>query len=177
MLDRLFSLPEYKKARSISVFLSMPSGEISTQEIVHRAFSEGKKIFIPYTYKLSAPREFWPSSVMDMVKLHSLDDYQSLQPDKWEIPSPDSKSIQSRPNSFGGMGRSDGESTEEPTDSELDLIVMPGLAFDRHLERLGHGRGYYDFFLQRCLWHTQKAHIRMPFLGLLFLHLVRLKLI
>ena len=33
----------------------------------------------------------------------------------------------------------------------LDLIFMPGLGFDKHGNRLGRGRGYYDAYLRRCL--------------------------
>lgn len=37
----------------------------------------------------------------------------------------------------------------------LDLIFMPGLGFDKHGNRLGRGKGYYDTYLKRCLQHQE----------------------
>lgn len=153
-------MPEYQAARRISVYLSMPSGEISTTGIVRDALAQGKKVFIPYTFKLTSPDEGQPDSIMDMVELYSINDFESLQPDKWGIPTPDKDSISSRANCFGGTGVTNGEPPTSSTKEGLDLIVMPGMAFDAQFGRLGHGKGFYDYFLSRC---HQSA--RMPFRG------------
>ena len=154
----LLAMPEYKAARRISVYLSMPTGEINTSNIVRDALDQGKKVFIPYTYNLDEPVDGQPKSIMDMVELSSMKDFESLEADKWGIPTPSKDSISSRANCFGTAGITNGK-TEQITHG-LDLIVMPGMAFDSSFARLGHGKGFYDFFLSRC--HQAS---RMPFRG------------
>ena len=45
----------------------------------------------------------------------------------------------------------------------IDLIVVPGVAFDRHGHRLGRGGGFYDRFLSHpALHHTCKVGICFP---------------
>ncbi len=39
------------------------------------------------------------------------------------------------------------ETSEEVTDNDIQLVLVPGLAFDQHGGRLGYGGGYYDRFL------------------------------
>jgi 5-formyltetrahydrofolate cyclo-ligase len=162
-VKRLLATPEYKAAKRISVYLSMPSGEISTSRIVHDALKQSKRVFIPYTYKPAAPREGQPKSIMDMVELTSVADYEGLQRDSWGIPTPAQDSIAARANSFGGTGLTEGEVKAQDGDGGLDLIIMPGMAFDSSFGRLGHGKGFYDYFLHRC--HQSS---RMPFRGKTF---------
>jgi 5-formyltetrahydrofolate cyclo-ligase len=138
----------------------MPSGEIATSGIVRDALAQGKRVFIPYTYNLSEPQEGQPKSIMDMVELKSDEDFATLKPDKWGIPTPAHDSIPARANSFGHEGTTNGKTVDAKDGSGLDLVVMPGMAFDANFGRLGHGKGFYDYFLRRC--HDSS---RMPFCG------------
>lgn len=118
----------------------MPVGELSTTGIVRDALQRGKRVYIPYIHTHNK------TSVMDMLALESMTEFESLQPDKWGIPSLQSTQADGRPDCFT---------------TGLDLVVMPGMAFDRDFRRLGHGKGYYDHFLTRY----SKWSNKMPFLG------------
>lgn len=144
--------------------MSMPGREISTGEIVDDALRSGKEVFIPFIYKTPTDESHKVrKEVMDMLQLRSLEDRNSLKADKWGIPSIGSDTVDGRLNCFGGMGVTDGAMPEDRGDS-LDVIVMPGLAFDLDLSRLGHGKAYYDTFLERCCYGGRKK----PFLGISF---------
>ncbi|KAK3899575.1 hypothetical protein C8A05DRAFT_18008 [Staphylotrichum tortipilum] len=150
----LQSLPAYASARRVSVFLSMPTGEVQTAAVVRHALAAGKEVFIPYLHKNPVKTAGLPARVMDMVRLRDVADYEALQPDKWGIPSVDPGTVPQRERVLG-----DGEGGEGGGKG-LDLILIPGVAFDAHpdnsgaIRRLGHGKGFYDYFLFR---HAQKA--------------------
>jgi 5-formyltetrahydrofolate cyclo-ligase len=160
----LFGLPQYQHARRISVYLSMPGGEISTAAIVNDALKSGKQVFIPLYYKRQTARDGEPSSIMDMLELQSLQDYETLQPDKWGIPTPSEEYVSQTKNAFGGLGKSEGEISGHGAGG-LELIILPGMAFDQKLGRLGHGMGFYDHFLTRMSRFADERSKEMPYLG------------
>jgi 5-formyltetrahydrofolate cyclo-ligase len=138
----LKSFKPYQDSKRIGIYLSMPTGEIQTDSIVRHALEMGKQVFVPYIYKLENPHENTPKSVMEMLELHSLSDYVAMKSDSWGIPSITADTAEERQGILKGNGQ------------HLDLILMPGMAFALDQEsgcvrRLGHGRGYYDYFLHR----------------------------
>lgn len=167
----------------------MSKGELMTKAIVEDALAKNKQIFVPYIYKV--PQKLGndrPRKLMDMASLHSNKDYKNIEGhrDAWGIPSVEEKSLSDRQkilddkeNLVWGIRRhqTDPESAEERvglSKSDLDLIVMPGVAFDRRCERLGHGKGFYDLFLQRYYdskvpaatsGNPSQQRKGMPFLG------------
>lgn len=143
----------------------MPTDEILTRAIVLDALREGKRVFVPYILPTTSINTHESKSVMTMVSIQSKEDYESLRPDAWGIPTPDETTIERR-EVIGGFHEIDpDEDHNEISSKGLDLVVMPGLAFDKRLKRLGHGKGYYDFFLQKLQQVTSPVGIDMPFLG------------
>lgn len=163
----LLTLPEYKEANRLSIYLSMAKGEIFTRTIILDALREGKRVFVPYIHATTSSTTHESKPVMTMVSLESKEDYESLRPDAWGIPTPGEATIDQREIIGGNQDRYlDVTKRERSSENSLDLIVMPGLAFDKRLARLGHGKGYYDFFLQKLHQDViSSAEIDMPFLG------------
>lgn len=46
---------------------------------------------------------------------------------------------------------------------DIDLVVVPGVAFDKQGRRLGRGKGYYDRFLKKLSPHTTSIGLAFDF--------------
>jgi len=154
----LLSWPKYEAAQRISVYLSMPTSELSTTQIVHHALGAGKQVFVPYLYAATerdVGRDgYRPKRCMDMVKLHDLRDFEGLERDTWGIPTVGEEGLELRERILFDRVEKDGDVKEEV--EGLDLMLLPGVAFQEvggeaagGVRRLGHGMGFYDFFLRR----------------------------
>ncbi|XP_012222155.1 5-formyltetrahydrofolate cyclo-ligase isoform X2 [Linepithema humile] len=130
---KLCALKQYQESKRVSLYLSTKD-EIDTVPILKHIFDMGKEAFVPQ----------YRGKNMEMVKLKSIEDYETLPLTKWNIKQPNI--VDCRENALETDG--------------LDLIILPGVAFTRNGKRLGHGMGYYDKYLKRCF---QKQNTR-PYL-------------
>ncbi|KAF7561711.1 hypothetical protein G7046_g2433 [Stylonectria norvegica] len=157
IFETLKEFKPYREASRISIYLSMPSGEIQTDAIVRHALADGKEVFVPYLHRSPLETPGTPARVMDMVHLENLQDYESLKLDGWGIPSIDPASVHQRQRILGGP---DAHHSQQAT---LDFMLMPGVAFDideaGSVRRLGHGKGFYDFFLNRYLSKLETKNV------------------
>lgn len=116
---RLLQLPELLRARTVMTYVSVGS-EVATRDLVPQLLSLEKVVLIPYCQGLD-------------LRLFRLKSLEELVPGTLGIPEP--------PPDL----RNDVQRQGRP--EEIDLALIPGLAFDRHGNRLGQGKGYYDRFL------------------------------
>ncbi|KAJ3374375.1 hypothetical protein GGF31_007895 [Allomyces arbusculus] len=118
----LLALPAWRAAHHVAIFLSM-GHEVDTAPLVQAAFDQGKRVYVPVI----------TGQAMAMVQLRDQTDYATLPKDAWGIPTP------SDPENRVHAGLGENEAL-------LDLVVTPGVAFDRTGRRIGYGKGYFDRF-------------------------------
>jgi len=118
---KLFSLKEFKTAQCVMFYVSKYY-EIDTHQMIDETIAMGKKVVVPITLK--EEKILRPSELKDRDK--------ELVKGHYGIHQPHEKHIRPVPL------------------EEVDLMVVPGLAFDKNGHRLGHGGGYYDRFLEKA---------------------------
>jgi 5-formyltetrahydrofolate cyclo-ligase len=105
--------------QSKNIFIYVGFGsEINTSKYIDEFLAEGKNIFVP--------RIDMKNKVMDAVKINSLDE---LKRNHFGILEPD-------------------ENGQVIHKNLLDLIIVPGVAFDFSGGRIGYGGGYYDKYME-----------------------------
>ena len=122
----LMQLPEYQAARTILWYLDCRS-ELRTRQAIPAALASGKKIVIPY-----CTIDEFGANKLGLWWLESMDE---LVVGAWKILEPPRERW--------------ADPVKECDVEELDLVVVPGVAFSRSGGRMGNGQGYYDRLLLR----------------------------
>jgi len=100
--------------------------EVNTVLIIERAFNDGKKIVLPRVEGKN-------------LELYFVKDLKT----------------QLRPGTFGIM-EPDPRFCLKAKTSEIDLAVIPGVCFDRKMNRIGYGGGFYDKLIPSLGMHIIK---------------------
>lgn len=124
-------LPEYQKAENILAYASR-KGEVITDEIILDALSLGKNVFCPKVTDVER-------SQMEFVRINSLEEMSE--------------------GAFGIREPQMNESSDvaKELDPENTLVIMPGAVFDRQLNRIGYGAGFYDRYLKKYPFYKTVA--------------------
>jgi 5-formyltetrahydrofolate cyclo-ligase len=115
--EQLFGLEGFQEARSILFYVSYGS-EVATHEMIRECLASKKKVVVPCT-----------DTKNRQISLSELRGWDDLGVGAYHIQEP---RVECR--------------CEVPFDA-VDLIVVPGIAFDCAGHRIGHGMGYYDRLL------------------------------
>jgi 5-formyltetrahydrofolate cyclo-ligase len=117
--DQFINLPEYSSAKTVMWYVDVRS-EVRTRYHLPNALQGGKRIVIPYCVE-GFLHLWWLESMDELVEGM----WKILEPPtaRWSDPH---KKIDVK---------------------ELDLIMVPGVGFDRNGGRMGNGKGYYDKLL------------------------------
>lgn len=119
---KFVALPEYAAARTVMYYVDVRS-EVRTRHALPAALASGKRIVVPYCVE-GQLELFWLTNMDELTTGM----YQILEP-KEELRRLPEKKV---------------------AVSEVDLIMVPGVAFDRTGARMGNGVGYYDKLLERA---------------------------
>lgn len=122
IVARCMALPEYQQAKTVLFYLDVRS-EVRTRNDLDNALASGKKIVVPYC--VDGELELFHLTNPEELAIGM---YRILEP-KAELRTVDAHKVDVK---------------------EIDLIIVPGVAFDREGGRTGHGKGYYDKLLEHA---------------------------
>ena len=117
-----------------SIFVFVSFGtEVDTHKIINHALANGKTICVP---KIPSKKVG-----IEIYKINSFDD---LKEGYFKVLEPK-------------------DNCPLASGDDMDLILMPGLAFDRDGGRIGYGAGFYDRFLEKMIVNVDKIAIAYDF--------------
>lgn len=129
---RLKSLRAFQESKSVLIYVAM-SDEVQTNEMLQDSFDDKKIVAVPIVRKME-----------NLLLLSVLSESHVNELSTGTINNESTNWSKSK---FGIFEPS--KDTVKPISiSEIDLIIVPGLGFDKSMMRLGFGGGHYDRLLE-----------------------------
>mgnify|MGYP001587048382 CR=1 FL=1 len=130
IIGTLMELPEFINCKNIMLYLSF-NKEVDTYPLITWCFDNGKTVIAPYC--IQAERKIIPFKINNLTNDLTKSTFGVMQP-KHDL-------------------------LEEANMEDIDLIIVPGVVFDVHCNRIGFGAGYYDRFLPKKSKNTSTIGI------------------
>lgn len=118
IMSKLTRLPIYRESQTIMLYLDF-NNEVISYNIIKECLEMGKRVLVPFCVK--SDMRIVPTEIKDL-------------------------NLSLREHNMGYMEPRE-EYVRPVSKDEIDLIVLPGIAFDKKGYRIGFGAGYYDRFL------------------------------
>jgi len=117
IFDKAIALAELKHASCIGITISRDF-EVNTRKLIEQAWLLSKKVAVPRCIPTTRKLDFYLLSSFDQLEIV-----------------------------YAGLLEPKVEETEIILSKDIDLLIVPGVAFTEGGDRLGFGGGYYDRFL------------------------------
>lgn len=120
IVNKLKSISEFKKSKTVFIYMDFKN-EVKTLDLIKEMIKEKKRVIIPYTDIDNTV--IIPVEIKDIGTDLKFSSFGYLEPKEEKV---------------------------IPIDPyEFDLIIVPGVVFDKDLNRIGFGKGYYDRILSK----------------------------
>jgi 5-formyltetrahydrofolate cyclo-ligase len=133
---KLVNSEYFLKSSTIMCYMDF-NNEVMTKYLISHCFENGKRVILPLVDTVNGEKKIIPYEIIDLEKDVSPGVFGILEPKK------------------------DTAKTINP--EEIDLVVVPGVAFDISKNRLGYGAGFYDRFLKLVKPDCPKVGIAFEF--------------
>ena len=121
---KFMALPTYRAAKTVMWYVDAGS-EVRTRHTLPEALTHGKRVVVP-----------WCVVETNELELFHLEDVSELVEGAYKILEPKDE-LRNLP-------------AKKVRPEELDVVMVPGTAFDPRGGRMGQGKGYYDRLLARA---------------------------
>ena len=123
--ETIIKLPQFINSKNIMLYLSF-NKEVNTFPLAAWCLDNGKSVIAPYC--IQSTKQIIPFKINNLTN--------DLTKSTFGIMEPKHNLL------------------EKANIENIDLIIVPGVAFDEHCNRIGFGAGYYDRFLPRKTKNT-----------------------